>query len=90
MFETVRAAGRQRITVVATDEFSEGFHWSRRPAADIGYSCELKLSPVSKRLNRSAEYNCPVGALIETANPSAASLRASITATMALARMLVV
>jgi hypothetical protein len=49
--------------------------------------CGSKLSLVSKSLNWSAPYWRPAGVLIETAKPSAASLRANITASMTLERM---
>jgi hypothetical protein len=46
--------------------------------------CESKVLLVSRCLNSLAEYRCPAGVLIETAKPSAASLRASIAALTAL------
>src|SRR5882757_3374026 len=49
--------------------------------------CEFEFLPVSKRLNLSAEYRAPVGHRIETAKPSAAYLRARITASMLAARI---
>ena len=61
-----------------------------KPSVVAGYSCEFKLSLVRKRSSRSAEYTRPLGAVIDTANPSAASLRASVTAISALERKSVV
>jgi hypothetical protein len=62
----------------------------QRLSAAAGYSCESRLSLVSKPSNRSAEYTCPLGAVIETEKPSVTSLRASVTAMSALDRKSVV
>jgi hypothetical protein len=76
-----RAAGLPTADRASLSDGTDG----RQPSPAT--ASESRLLLVNSRLNLSVEYTSPAGVLIETAKPSRASLRANMTATVALERI---